>query len=95
MIDYQFEWDIEKAAANFDKHGVSFQESVAAFLDAFAVERIDDRKDYGEERINMLAMCRGAVVHVTYSERGHRIRIISARQAEKHEQEDYYRENRF
>ena len=95
MIDYQFEWDIEKAAANFDKHGVAFQEAVAAFLDAFAVERIDDRKDYGEERINMLAMCRGTVVHVTYSERGHRIRIISARQAEKHEQEDYYRENRF
>ncbi len=43
----------------------------------------------------MLAMGKGAVLHVTYSERGDRIRIISARQAEEHEQDDYDRENRF
>ena len=41
----------------------------------------------------MLAMYRGIVIHVTYSERDDRIRIVSARQAEKHEQDYYYREN--
>jgi uncharacterized DUF497 family protein len=56
------------------------------------VERIDDREDYGEERINLIRMCEGVILHVTYTERGERIRIISARRAERHEQDDYYRE---
>jgi uncharacterized DUF497 family protein len=88
-----FEWDDEKAAANLSRHGVAFHEAVMAFRDPFAVERIDDRRNYGEERINMLAMCGGTVLHVAYSEREGRIRIISARRAENHEQDDYYREN--
>jgi uncharacterized DUF497 family protein len=57
------------------------------------VERIDDREDYGEERIQLVGMCEGVLLHVTYTERGERIRIISARRAERHEQDDYYREN--
>ncbi len=56
------------------------------------MERIDDREDYGEERINLIRMCEGVILHVTYTERGERIRIISARRAERHEQDDYYRE---
>ena len=95
MTNSRFEWDTEKAAANINKHDVSFHVAVGAFLDAFAIERIDGRKDYGEERINTVAMCGGTLLHVTYSERGECIRIISARQAEKHECEDCYRENRF
>jgi uncharacterized protein len=62
-------------------------------LDPFAVERLDTRENYGEERINLIGMCDGVLIHVTYTERGERIRIISARRAEKHEQDDYYREN--
>lgn len=30
-------------------HGVAFPEAVKAFRDTLAVERIDDREDYGEE----------------------------------------------
>ena len=30
---------------------------------------------------------------VSYTERGERIRIISARRATKHEQDDYYQQN--
>ena len=93
--DDRFEWDTEKAVANFGKHGVAFQEAVFAFRDPFPVERFDDRRNYGEQRINMLAMCRSTLLHVTYSERDGYIRIISARQAERHEQDDYYRENKF
>jgi uncharacterized DUF497 family protein len=58
-----------------------------------AVEWIDDRHHYGEERINLLGMCEGVILHVTYTERGQRIRIISAPRAERHEQDDYYRQN--
>jgi uncharacterized protein len=38
-------------------------------------------------------MCDGVLLHVTYTERGERIRIISARRAEKQEQNNYYRAN--
>ena len=90
-----FEWDDEKSAVNLRNHGVSFQDAVLAFRDTFGVERIDSRKDYGEERINLVSMCGEIMLHVTYTEREDRIRIISARRAEKYEREDYHRENSF
>lgn len=37
--------------------------------------------------------CGDVLIHVTYTERGDRIRVISARRAERYEQDDYYREN--
>ena len=89
----EFEWDDDKAAVNWQQHGVAFSEAIGAFADPFAVEHIDDRHHYGEERINLIGMCGGLLVHMTYMERDARIRIISARRAERHEQDDYYREN--
>jgi uncharacterized DUF497 family protein len=88
-----FEWDDGKAAANWRSHGVAFHQAIKAFLDPFAIEWIDDRENYGEERINLLGMCGGVLLHVTYIERGNHIRIISARRAVKHEQDHYFREN--
>ena len=93
MQDAVFEWDDEKAALNWRRHGVAFSRAVLAFRDPFALEWIDDREDYGEERINLLGRCEGVLLHVTYTERSERIRLISARRAERHEQDDYYREN--
>ncbi len=90
-----FDWNGSKATANYRRHGVTFDHAVKAFRDPFAIERIDDRGDYGEERINLIGMSEGVILHVTYTERGERIRIISARRAERHEQQDYYRENSF
>lgn len=88
-----FYWDEDKAVANWQKHGISFEEAIAAFRDHFAIETFDERMDYGEERINLIGMCNGVILHVTYTERGDRIRLISARRAEKHEQQDYYSQN--
>ncbi|MGH7090442.1 MAG: BrnT family toxin, partial [Stellaceae bacterium] len=51
--------------------------------DVFQLGDIDDREDYGEERCNVLGMCDGTLLHVTYTERGPRIRIISARRADR------------
>ena len=79
-----FEWDDDKAATNWKDHGVSFEQAVRALRDPFAVERFDDREDYGEERVNLLGTCDGVILHVTYTERGERIRISSARRAERH-----------
>ena len=91
-MENNFEWDKEKATLNFHDHGVSFANAAKAFLDLFVVEWIDDREDYGEERTNMLATVNGVVLHVTYTERAGKIRLISARKATKHEQDRYYRE---
>jgi uncharacterized DUF497 family protein len=89
----EFEWDDTKTVSNLREHGLAFHQALKAFQDLFAVERIDAREDYGEERINLVGLCDGILIHVTYTERGDRIRIISARRAERHEQGDYYREN--
>ncbi|MEH1822779.1 MAG: BrnT family toxin [Nostoc sp.] len=88
-----FEWDKDKAVVNWQKHGVSFEEAIGAFRDPFAVERVDDRMDYGEERINLIGIYNGIILHVTYTERSDLIRLISARRATKHERENYYRQN--
>ncbi len=84
-----FEWDDEKAAENYVKHGVNFEFATLAFKDPFAVERIDDRHDYGEERFILIGMARHVVLFVVYTEREERIRLISARCATKLEYDDY------
>jgi len=88
-----FEWDDSKAVRNYIKHGIRFEEAIKAFRDRFAFERMDNREDYGEERINLIGMCNGLIIHITYTERGKNIRVISARKAKNHEREDYYRQN--
>ena len=64
-----------------------------ACQDPFAVEWIDESEDSGEERIGLLGLYRREVLCVAYTERGDNIRIISARQAERHEQDRYQRQN--
>ena len=74
--------------------GVSFDLAKSVFKDPMAVERLDDREDYGEERFVMIGMAEGNVVlFVAYTGRQDRIRIISARRAIQNEQDDYFQEN--
>ncbi len=47
----EFEWHHAKARANLQAHGVSFELAATVFKDPFAVERLDDRSDYGEKRL--------------------------------------------
>lgn len=86
-----FEWDEAKNAANYAKHGVTFEFATFVFSDPFALGGIDNRIDYGEERF--IGMVEGVLVFVAYTERGDRVRIISARRATKHEQNDYRQQN--
>jgi uncharacterized DUF497 family protein len=90
----EFEWHDAKAEANFETHGVSFELAKTVFKDPFAVERVDDREDYGEERFVIIGMSESHVLlFVAYTEREERIRIISARRVTQHEQDDYFRQN--
>jgi uncharacterized DUF497 family protein len=94
IMELEFGWHDAKAEANLQAHGVSFDLAKTVFKDPFAVERLDDREDYGEERFVIIGMAEGHVVlFVAYTEREERIRIISARRATQHEQDDYFRQN--
>lgn len=93
-MELEFEWHAAKAEANLQSHGVSFELAKTVFKDVFAIERIDDRRDYGEQRFVIIGMAEGNVLLcVAYTEREQRIRIISARRATQREQDDYYRQN--
>lgn len=83
----KFEWDPVKAKANIARHGVSFDDAQAVFADTQAVESLDETTD--EERWLLLGRAGSDVLMVVYTERGDRVRIISARKASKREQEVY------
>ncbi|MGC1780781.1 MAG: BrnT family toxin [Xanthobacteraceae bacterium] len=89
----KFEWDDAKAAQNYADHGVTFDAAKAIFDDAFAVERLDDRDDYGEDRYIIIGTVDGRVLFVVYTLRNGTIRIISARGAEPHERRRYHEDN--
>jgi uncharacterized protein len=89
----EFERDKSKAKANFRRHGVSFDFAKTAFSDPFAIERLDDREEHGEERFVIIGVAEKALLFVAYTEREERIRIISARRATQNEQDDYFQQN--
>jgi uncharacterized DUF497 family protein len=90
----EFEWDDAKARANARKHAVTFERARSAFADSRAVAVLDDREDYGEERFILLGMAEETLLFVAYTERGERVRIISARRATRHEQTIYKQANK-
>jgi uncharacterized protein len=87
----EFEWDETKAQANLKKHKISFQEARRVFDDLFALIEQDFSEDFGEDRFLATGVVKGVLVTVVYTERGERIRLISARKANSDEQRRYYR----
>ena len=86
-----FEWDINKAASNQKKHGISFEEAQSVFYDDFAAQFYDDNSE-SEDRFLMLGMSSEArILIVCHCERdsGNTIRIISARKATRSERKFY------
>jgi uncharacterized DUF497 family protein len=77
----KFEWDKEKAKANFKKHGVSFEEAELAFEDKKAVEILDELNSNNEIRYQIIAFSPSRLLFVAFTVREERIRIISARKA--------------
>jgi uncharacterized DUF497 family protein len=87
----EYEWDERKAAANLTKHEISFTAAARALEDPRKIEILDDRFDYDEERIQSLCMDRGTVLFVVTAMQDENVcRIISARKATRHEQEQYF-----
>jgi uncharacterized DUF497 family protein len=89
-MNAEFEWDDAKAAANLRKHKISFQAATLVFDDLFALVEQDLGQEFGEERFLITGVVDGLIIVVVYTERGERIRIISARKANSYEQRRYY-----
>ena len=83
-------WDDSKRQANLREHGLDFEGCEAVF-DSPVVALEDSRRAYGEQRINLLGWLRGRVVHMTYTERGEDLRVISLREATKNETRRYFK----
>jgi len=83
-----FEWDADKNTANLAKHGIDFRDAVRIF-EGPVLEKIDRRRDYGEERIATIGVAIRLELYVVYTIRGGKRRIISARRANRHEREAY------
>jgi uncharacterized DUF497 family protein len=86
MMNVEFEWDPAKAQGNLRKHGVPFLKACQVFKDVNRLERPDNSGHDGEERWNVLGCRRAGDVFVVFSQRGERIRLISARRATHNEQ---------
>ena len=85
------EFDPAKDALNRARHGVSLQAATGFDWDT-ALEREDDRFDYGEVRFAAIGLI-GARLYVMVFTEGSdddAVRIISLRPAEKHETRYYH-----
>jgi uncharacterized DUF497 family protein len=88
-----FEWDRHKAEANLRKHGVSFEEAQTVFTDPLSITLPDPDHSEDEERFIDIGMSDNRrVLVVVYTERGQRIRLISARTATPVERKQYEEE---
>lgn len=89
-----FEWDHQKDLLNQKKHGVSFTEAQEVFEDPLHISILDHRFSYFEERWLTIGKTTRAqllvLAHLFFNKEGQEvIRIISAREATKHEQRQY------
>lgn len=85
-----FEWDLRKAEANLKDHGVAFEEAATVFQDPLAVVHSDPDHSGNEQRALVVGhSIQDRLLLVAFTERGSKIRIISARQADRRERRDY------
>ncbi len=85
-----FQWDSEKAIANYSKHGVTFEEACSAFGDPLSITVEDIKHFQMEKRYILLGETfERKLVVVSHTERGQGIRIISARLATRRERREY------
>jgi uncharacterized DUF497 family protein len=86
----RFEWDPDKAASNVKKHGGSFQEAATVLGDQLSVTYYDPDHSIDEDRyITIGTSAEGRLIILSHTDRGNRIRIISARKATRRERRLY------
>lgn len=81
-------FDPAKRLATLAARGLDFRDAVEVFA-GHRLEIVDDRFDYGEERLLTVGVLTGRMVIVVWTWRGEERRIISMRKANDREQALY------
>jgi uncharacterized protein len=90
IICIEFEWDKQKAESNLSKHDISFEEAQTVFDDPLYVDFYDPDHSQKEHRYILIGeSSKSRILLISYTERGDKIRIISARQVTKQELKAY------
>jgi len=87
---FLFEWSYPEAQENLRKHGVSFEEATTVFGDPLS--RTVHNPDHSVEEDRYVTIGRSStqrVLVIVHTERGERIRLISARLANRSETRQY------
>jgi len=86
----EFEWNPAKAGKNVRRHRVSFAEAATGFLDPLGITVFDTEHSDEEDRyITVGSSETGRLLMVAHTDRGEKIRIISARRLTALERRDY------
>jgi uncharacterized DUF497 family protein len=94
-MDDLFEWNPEKAESDLKKHGVSFEEAETVFFDPLSLTVPDPKHSDEENRFIITGFSeKQRQLVVAHTDRGDKIRIISARLATPDEKRKYEQENR-
>jgi uncharacterized DUF497 family protein len=94
-MNYNFEWDSNKAKSNISKHKISFEDASSVFKDENAISIYDTKHSSQADRwitIGLDVKTRTLVVIHTFisiDKDNCNIRVISARKASKKEQKTY------
>ena len=74
----KFEWDEDKNLVNIQKHGISFEDAIQAFLDPMRKIRLNSKHSAIELRYYCLGMIDSRVLTVRFTIRSSTVRIIGA-----------------
>ncbi|MEA2976078.1 MAG: uncharacterized protein QOF19_1598 [Alphaproteobacteria bacterium] len=79
-----FEWDEAKSRRNLRERGFGFDYAAGIFAGP-TLERRDDRRDYGEVRMQAIGRVGDDILFVAFTDRGDVRHLISARLANRKE----------
>jgi uncharacterized protein len=89
-VGLTFEWDARKAARNLRIHQISFTEAATLFDDPLSATLNDPDHSDDEDRFLIFGRSnRGRLLVLSFTERGERIRLISARSLTPKERRGY------
>jgi uncharacterized protein len=90
MIAMEFEWNPDKAASNQEKHSVSFEEAATVFDNSLSLTFPDPDHSTNKQRYIIIGISQfGQLLIVSHTDRGEKVRIISARRATRQERRFY------
>jgi len=87
---YMFDWDQGNTVKNLIKHGVECRQAEESFLDENSLILDDTGHSTSERRYLLIGKDhQGVVLYVVFTQRNSKVRVISARVANKKERRFY------